>query len=830
MMTTAMKQVQDVSKLPRKWKDGYLDVLKLSDAERKARKLSSNQTIIEILGWGPDGVKDGLEEVTKMASWARQQHVITMDSETGAKEEYASDDWAALDPYKGKIVLFQVGNEERQYLIWWDTISEEAKAVVMDLWMDEKVRKVGVNLKFDQRMIFGDRGMHARGANLYDTQIIEQILTAGLIGDIGFAMKLSGMGAMALRWLGIKLVKDEDVRTGWAKMLPGQWVGPRESYASDEEYEQAKVEGQVKKYYAADDLVIPVKILQCQLPWIRHFELVKTLKLEMKFLVDLAEMEVRGLPIDWDAWEALVVEAIEGYKKAQRDLDKLFNVEVTYRVDANGDVEVFRDKNYGSGDELKDLIRNWMWEHQRVDVICSNKHFKDSLAEAGMNPSRLEMLFEKKLVPNPDKPGSNMQVGYERMADYIEGSEHVPSHWLRFLPKLSGREESQGTFTLTSTETPVLKLMKIIHETPKDQIEDFPEIPTKIGLPPELVDPILALRKYGTLIQRYGYAWKDLIHPVTGRVHTDTTQAAADTGRLTTRPNFQNLPADQRYRAAACKAPAGRKIIGADWSQIEPRIIAELSQAKSYMKVFWSERPGTEGFARWCGTDVKGPLDLYGSVGADIGVLPPDAADKKIAKLPENSKGRKKSKIAVLGLGYGQGTSKFWISYLLDMGAYHPRQESDDLFNGFWAAAEEVKETLDRLSDIADPQRSKRKVLHPWNDQKVTYSETLGGRKRFYAPGAGGWWTQSRNQPVQGSGADILKHTVVELNKEYRRRKLDAFLLLTAHDELIGEAAEHCAQEAADLMGEYMSKIGQLYCPHVPITAEAYVADIWVKD
>jgi DNA polymerase I-like protein with 3'-5' exonuclease and polymerase domains len=823
-----------------KWTGHYLDLSLLSDDEREAVGLSCDATIVEVIGSRKN--KQGLKEVREAVEYARSRSIATLDLETDADEDFTDDEFAGLDPHKMQIVLCQIGDAERQYLIWWQTISEDAKEIIREWWSDPEHRKAGVNLKFDAKALLGKEGLHWRGERLIDAQIAEQVLGCGLLGaDIGHTMKLTGMGAMAKRWLGWLMPKDEDIRTGWGKMTPGQWYPTKAEYDADVKngmvmppYAEVKARGIAKRYYAADDCVVPVRLLALQGPWLKEFELLDSFKLEMDFLPVLAEMEVRGLPFDWEQWVKLAHEAEADLAKAEAALDALFEVTVTHRVDLEGNVEITRDKNYGSKDELKELIRHWMLENYGVEVIGNNRQFREACLKGGMTETRAAKVFQQKLVPSPDDTTKNKQVGYPNMTDYVEGSQFVESRWEEYKYLLP-----PNSFALPTTDSKFLKLLRILHETEDDQIDDLEEIPTKMGLPPELVDPILAHREASTKLQRYAFSWEKLINPVSGRVHTDASQAASDTARVQTRPNLQNLPSDPRYREASCKARPGYKIVGADFSQIEPRIIAQISLCKMYMNVFWSERPGTEGFAYWCDESVTEPLDLYGAVGATIGVLPPEAAKKSVAKQddPEIKKGRKESKIVVLGLGYGTGKPKFHISYCLDTKEYQSREKSDRLFDGFWDAAVEVKETLNMLSDLAYPgpgtrsqSASPRYVYHPILEDKVTWSESLGGRKRYFDKKSQSWWTQGRNHPIQSTGADILKKTCVEMARWLWEEKIDGFILLTAHDELIAEIREDQADRVARKMEEVMSEVGQEYCPNVPISAEAYVEDFWLKD
>lgn len=820
------------------WKGGYVFIDQLTDEERAHHGLSTADSIVEVIGteeneWGRFDALDILD-------YAYSRPMVAFDLETDGSEEFSDDEDAGLDPHKGTIILCQIGDDERQYLIWWKTIGPEAKALLRQLWVNPECRKAGVNLKFDAKMLLANEGLDWRGERLIDTQIAEQVIGCGLVAEaIGLTMKLTGMGPMAKRWLGWVLPKDEDIRTGWGSMTPGKWYPTREEHesaakvgAETRTYDEVVRAGLRKRYYAADDCVVPVRLALKQAPWLREFGLLETFKLEMEFLPVLAEMEVRGMPMDWAMWTELAREAEQAKLVAEHSLDALFTVSVTTRTDLSGNIEETRDKNYGSNDELKQLIRDWMFERYGIEVIGSNKMLKDAAIRGGLRPERAEKLFRQRLVPDPNDSTKKKQVAYPKMADLITGSPFVDSIWdemLRFLPP--------NSFALESTDSDVLRLLRIIHETDKDRLDDVEGVTTHIGLPPELVDPILAHREATTKMSRYAWSWEKLINPVTGRVHTDASQAAADAARVQTRPNYQNLPADPRYRRAACTARPGYKIVGADFSQIEPRIIAEISMSPMYMRVFWSERPGTPGFDYWCGPDVTEPLDLYGATGAAMSVLPKEAERKSVAKLPEHKKGRSKSKTAVLGLGYGTGKPKFHISYCLDTKEYQERDEADRLFDAFWTNAAEVKATLDELSSLAYPgaprrnqKASPRRAYHPIADCEVTWSQTLGGRRRFFDPASPSWWTQGRNHPVQGTGADILKRTCVELARWMWAENIDGFLILTAHDELIAEVLEEQAPAVAKKMEEVMSAVGEQYCPHVPVSAEAYIEDFWLKD
>jgi len=789
LTVTATRTSGPPAGLPRIFRKPILDVSALSDDERRSVGLSSNASIIEVIG-DNSLVHEALE-------YARQKGKVGFDYET-----------TGLDPFLDKIVLCQIGDQERQYLIWWDTVDH---GPILELLADESIVKVGTNLKFDLSMTLAAKGFKARAWNVVDTQLIEQVLCCGLTGDIGQTLLLTNLENQVARWLGWTIPKDEDLRTGWGAIQPGRW--------------DLVERGQEKRYYAADDVIFPLLVAEKQKPWIKQLGLVETVKLELRFLPVLAEMEVRGLSLDWDKWAVLAQEADDALVKAEQALDELFDVTQTYRVDAAGNVTLTRDKNFKSTDQLGDLIREYMKKHYGIDVICCNRHFYESLLATGrIAVARLERLFRKEKVPNPDKPGHMKWVGDPNMTDVVE----------RLWP-MYGEYLGDRAMLLLDTDSKTLKLNKIIWQTPDEQRD--PSLPNRIGLPPELVDPILAHREAKTKQERYGWMWKELINPVTKRIHTNFTQAATSTGRKTSRPNFQNLPADQRYRECIVARP-GYKIVGADFDQVEPRIIAEISLDPTYMRVFWSAFPGTEGFDYWCGPDVTEELDLYTEIGKLVGVIPPHMGkldtkgdeSKGIKPDPVGKKGRKQAKIIVLGLGYGTGKPKFYLTLITDTEEHHERRYSDKLWDGFWNAVPNVKRALDRCSDLADPMRSRRRIWHPYTECEVTWAETLGGRKRFFHPSHQGWWTEGRNMPVQGTGADILKRGAVEFTYWCWENDIDGGLILTAHDEYLAEIREDQAERAFEALTKIMRRAGARYCKHVPITAAGYVSDHWVKD
>lgn len=783
----------------------------MSDTERGRWGLATSATKVE--------VHADPELMREMREYCLKAKIVGFDTET-----------TGLDVFSGDlVVLYQIGDTKRQYLIWADGTDLEP---LWDVLTSVDVLKVGLNLKFDLLMTQVPDEKKRRVRNVADVQLTGQALTCGIYDNVGLNMKMTGMQMQAKHWLGIEIPKDEELRTGWEEFHPDKMRDLRANASAEVLAEKLKVR-QEKMYYAADDVCIPLQLLYEHKPWIENLDLIQTVNLEHRFLPVLVDIETRGLPLHVETWDGLSSEAKKKVKQARRDLDQLFNVEVTVEVDAEGKALYTRDRKYTSPQQLSDMIREWMWENCGVEVIANNQHFKEALIRYGkVNRARLEALFTPLMIPDPENPGKKKKVAYPDMSDLLE------QYWdlyKDFLPPES--------FILPDTESKTLKYFKIIYDAPTEMVEkdvafrkekNRDPLPTTFGLPGALVDPILDLRGYGKAVSTYGDNWKEILSP-DGRIHTSFVQSALSTGRLSSRPNVQNFPSDGVYRSSF-RARPGYKMVGADYSQIEPRVLAHLSQDPTYMRVFWSERPGSEGHARWC-RGVTEELDLYTEVGKEIGQIPKyftkvhtkGDPEKGLDPLPEGVEGRSQSKVANLGLGYGTGISKFHRMLCVDTNKFHLLEQSEKLYTTYWESMGTAKAHLDESSNLAAP-NSPRVVNHPYEKEPVRYSESLIGRKRFFSESNPVWWTTARNQPIQATaGGDMLKLAAIELTEWAWDNDIDGGIVNLIHDEILAEVREDQAEEYAKKMEELMVKVGAEFCPTVPIKAEAYVSDYWEK-
>lgn len=266
---------------------------------------------------------------------------------------------------------------------------------------------------------------------------------------------------------------------------------------------------------------------------------------------------------------------------------------------------------------------------------------------------------------------------------------------------------------------------------------------------------------------------------INGRIHGDFVQHGAETGRFSSRnPNLQNVPAPHTEHGKKIRnlfvAPPGHKLIVADYSQIEPRVIASFSEDPIMIKNYLDGE------------------DIYTTVGETMGV------------------DRKAGKVLVLSIAYGVGPQK--ISAQIG------------------CKVEEARTLLDNFSKKFNSiQKYKSKVISACRAGKPTpFVKTLTGRRR-YLPEINsrdmGLRAQAERQAfntkIQGSAADIIKIAMV---RAHRMIPKEAKIILTVHDELVLTAPEHLAEETAEKLREAMEGIQVL---KVPLVADITIVDRW---
>ncbi|WP_368220288.1 DNA polymerase I [Aeromonas sp. R7-2] len=330
--------------------------------------------------------------------------------------------------------------------------------------------------------------------------------------------------------------------------------------------------------------------------------------------------------------------------------------------------------------------------------------------------------------------------------------------------------------------------LPIIKKTPKGAPSTAEEVLAELAETYELPQLLMEHRGLAKLKSTYTDKLPLMIKPQTGRVHTSYHQAVAATGRLSsTDPNLQNIPVrnEQGRRIRQAFIPcAGYKLVAADYSQIELRIMAHLSGDKGLLTAF------AEG------------KDIHKATAAEVFGVALDAVTSDM---------RRSAKAINFGLIYGM--SAFGLAKQLGIG----RAEAQKYMDLYFERYPGVLEYMERTRQQADAQG---------------YVETLFGR-RLYLPdiksrNAGLRKAAERaaiNAPMQGTAADIIKRAMINVDGWIRGIEDESIrMLMQVHDELVFEIREEKLEEYIALIKEKMSGAAEL---DVPLVVEAGTGDNW---
>ncbi len=304
-----------------------------------------------------------------------------------------------------------------------------------------------------------------------------------------------------------------------------------------------------------------------------------------------------------------------------------------------------------------------------------------------------------------------------------------------------------------------------------------------------IVAKILEYRGLRKLLSTYIDALPQLIHPQTGKIHTSYNQTVTATGRLSSvNPNLQNIPIkdeEGREIRRSFIVDEGFTFLSADYSQIELRIMAHLSQDPSMIEAFTHNQ------------------DIHAATAAKI---------YKVDIQNVTSDMRRKAKTANFGIIYG--ISVFGLADRLNI----PRNEAKELIEGYFSTYPQVKEYMDESIQKAKNQ---------------TFVETVLGRKRYLpdinsrnAIVRGYAERNAINAPIQGSAADIIKVAMINIHNRLIDEKLRSKMILQVHDELNFSVANDELLHVEQLVKEEMEKAFTL---SVPLLVEVGKGKNWLE-
>ena len=299
------------------------------------------------------------------------------------------------------------------------------------------------------------------------------------------------------------------------------------------------------------------------------------------------------------------------------------------------------------------------------------------------------------------------------------------------------------------------------------------------------VAKLLEYRVVAKAAQSFGENILEFIEPATGRIHADFRQIGAPTGRFAcSSPNLQQIPHEAEYRRCF-RAPEGRKLVIADYSQIELRILADFSEDRNFIEAFESGQ------------------DFHAATAAQIfNIMASDVSTDQ----------RSFAKRLNFGVVYGLGASRFAMMTGLT------QRDAEETLRRYFATYPRMDEWLRNAARNVLTERSARtasgrmaRMSFDPNDRS-----SIGAAQRY-----------AKNMPIQGTSADILKRALRLLHDDLRDGS--GRLVNIVHDELVVECDAADVDHIAAKLESAMLRAGEQFVRRVPIKVDVHVADEWCK-
>jgi DNA polymerase-1 len=307
----------------------------------------------------------------------------------------------------------------------------------------------------------------------------------------------------------------------------------------------------------------------------------------------------------------------------------------------------------------------------------------------------------------------------------------------------------------------------------------------------ELPRKIVDWRQLTKLKSTYTDALPGYIHPETKRVHTSYSMAVTTTGRLSSsEPNLQNIPvrnAEGRKIRTAFIAPQGKKLVSADYSQIELRVLAHVADIAQLKTAF------------------DDGIDIHAMTASEMFGVPVEGMPSEV---------RRRAKAINFGIIYG--ISAFGLANQLSI----PREEASSYIRTYFERFPGIKDYMEATKATA---------------RENGYVETIFGRRIHY-PDIKASNAQVRafneraaiNAPIQGSAADIIRRAMIRMEPALVAAKLDAKMLLQVHDELIFEVDDQQVDRTIEIVREIMVNAAMpAVSMAVPLQVDARAAQNW---
>lgn len=503
---------------------------------------------------------------------------------------------------------------------------------------------------------------------------------------------------------------------------------------------------------------------------------------------DIKVMKCYGININGVEADTMIASYLLNPGTRQHNLDALAFTEL-------GHQKITKEDLLGKGREKREFGEipiDKLYNYSCEDADFTYRLAKKLLPE--LKKKKLDKLFEK-----IEMPLIQVLVEMERNGIKIDGN---------FLEKMGEKAEKKikqleekickmagVKFNISSTQ----QLREILYEKLEIPADNIAKIKTGLSTSAEELEklkdlhPIIRLireyRELTKLLTTYIGALPKLINLKTGRLHTSFNQTVTATGRLSSSdPNLQNIPIRTelgREIRQAFIADAGYKLLSLDYSQIELRLAAHMSDDKKMIKAF------------------NNGADIHRMTAAEINRVPPEAVTREM---------RRQAKAINFGIIYGQGPRG------LAQGADIPYARAKEFIEQYFNVYKDVKKYIDETIKKA---------------RDKGYTETLFGRIRYLPEINSSVLQVSKaaermaiNTPLQGTAADMIKIAMIKINAEVNANSYNTRIkmLLQVHDELLFEVKENMVDEAVEKIKDIMENVIKL---KVPVIVDAKVGDNW---
>jgi len=317
-----------------------------------------------------------------------------------------------------------------------------------------------------------------------------------------------------------------------------------------------------------------------------------------------------------------------------------------------------------------------------------------------------------------------------------------------------------------------------------------------------VIDKVLEYREVNTLITKFTSKIQEFINPVTGRVHSNFNQYGAKSGRFTSsKPNLQQQPSKFAEWRSIYQAVPGNKIVTADYSQIELRILGQVAHDKEYINAY------NQG------------IDLHKLTASKVFKVPLENVTKQQ---------RSMAKTVNFGIAYGMWTGGL-IGNLNKSGISIGTEEAEKIIKDFHKAYPSISKYL---YDIGE-EGAKKLVVRNKAGRVLKFNRPISTevrkevREQDLKRQLGSIKRESKNLPIQSLCADMVKVAMANIFRKLEPKGVR--FINTVHDELVFECPEALANETAAIVKEEMENAGKLYLKDLPCIAEVTVADCWEK-